>query len=182
MRPSQVAKDAMRPTMRPSQVAKDTTRPTMRPSQVAKDATRPTMRPSQVAKDTTRRGDASWLAPAQKKRCSPEIAPLFIGTRSSLVVACFDVRGATRRWTFEEEPPGGGDLSVAGIAVDPQGATIAASYREGTRSKIILLSADGRLVRRIDDLLGAHGLAFSPDGTRLYVAYDAESIAVVDVR
>jgi hypothetical protein len=101
---------------------------------------------------------------------------------SALVVAVFDVPSGAGRWKFRYEPPKGPELQAAAVAIDARGSLIAASYERGQRADIILFAAnDGRVVQRIEGLVKAGGLAFSRDSSRLYVAYDAESIAVIEL-
>jgi hypothetical protein len=102
---------------------------------------------------------------------------------SSLEVALFEIPSGVRRWQFHFEPPRGPELRAAALAVDARGDLVAVSYERGGRADIILFAADdGHVVQRIEGLVRAGGLAFSRDSNHLYVAHDAESIAVIDLR
>jgi hypothetical protein len=104
-------------------------------------------------------------------------APDFERTPPALVVACVDV--ATGKPDFcVAVPAETHELQERALVLDPRGRFLVVSYVARSRAHILVLRAgDGEVLSRFEDLKEAAALALSPDGSRLYVAHDAECIS-----
>jgi MYXO-CTERM domain-containing protein len=138
-----------------------------------------------VAKD---QGQVDGLGGAEWVALSPDGAYAYVAASNEAKIGVFAWNGTSGQLDFVQAATGDGLLGVSGTAVSPDGAHV---YATGFEDDAVVVfsrnTSSGQLTRvqtlrngaGVQGLLGALGVAVSPDGANVYVAGNVDNAIAV---